>query len=129
MIGSSGQQQLLELRSQFVATRQVGLHDHPGLLLLLGIAMPVFISYAQRLIPRGPRIASSLTMGASWGVASILVAGLIRLYQNNNMLDQVFWIFAAACVACSIVCLALPAIEESLTDDLSQPDDPGRDSP
>ena len=97
--------------------------------LLLGIAMPVFISYAQRLIPRGPRIASSLTMGASWGVASILVAGLIRLYQNNKMLDQVFWIFAAACVACSIVCLALPDIEESLTDDLSQPDDPGRDSP
>ena len=77
---------------------------------LLGIAMPVFISYAQQLLPQGQRVATSLTMGFSWGIASILVAITIRGFQQLEMLDQVFWFFAAACIACSLVCYLLPRI-------------------
>ncbi len=77
---------------------------------LLGIAMPVFISYAQQLLPQGQRVATSLTMGFSWGIASILVAITIRGFQRLEMLDQVFWCFAAACIACSLVCYLLPRI-------------------
>jgi len=78
---------------------------------LLGIAMPVFISYAQQLLPRGQRVATSLTMGVSWGIASILVAGAIRFFQQLEMLKQVFWFFAAACIACSVICFLLPTID------------------
>ena len=77
---------------------------------LLGIAMPVFISYAQQLLPQGQRVATSMTMGFSWGIASILVAITIRSFQYMEMLDQVFWLFAAACIACSLVCYLLPRI-------------------
>jgi len=77
---------------------------------LLGIAMPVFISCAQQLLPQGQRVATSLTMGFSWGIASILVAITIRGFQQLEMLDQVFWLFAAACIACSLVCYLLPRI-------------------
>jgi FSR family fosmidomycin resistance protein-like MFS transporter len=77
---------------------------------LLGISMPVFISYAQQLLPRDQRVATSLTMGFSWGIASILVAITIRGFQHLEMLDQVFWFFAAACIACSLVCYLLPRI-------------------
>ena len=77
---------------------------------LLGIAMPVFISYAQQLLPRGQRVATSLTMGFSWGIASILVAITIRGFQHLEMLDQVFWFFAAACIACSLLCYLLPRL-------------------
>ena len=77
---------------------------------LLGIAMPVFISYAQQLLPQGQRVATSMTMGFSWGIASILVAITIRGFQYMEMLDQVFWLFAAACIACSLVCYLLPRI-------------------
>ena len=72
--------------------------------------MPVFISYAQQLLPQGQRVATSLTMGFSWGIASILVAITIRGFQRLEMLDQVFWCFAAACIACSLVCYLLPRI-------------------
>ena len=38
--------------------------------LLLGVTMPVYISYGQQLLPHGQRVASSITMGVSWGIAS-----------------------------------------------------------
>ena len=78
---------------------------------LLGIAMPVFISYAQQLLPQGQRVATSLTMGFSWGIASILIAIIIRGFQQLEMLDQVFSFFAAACIACSLVCYLLPRLD------------------
>ena len=77
---------------------------------LLGISMPVFISYAQQLLPRDQRVATSLTMGFSWGIASLLVAITTWGFQRLEMLDQVFWFFAAACIACSLVCYLLPRI-------------------
>ena len=42
--------------------------------LLLGATMPVLVSYGQQLLPEGQRIASSLTMGVSWGIGGTLVA-------------------------------------------------------
>ena len=36
--------------------------------LLLGISLPVLVSRGQELMPDSPRIASSITMGVSWGV-------------------------------------------------------------
>ena len=77
---------------------------------LLGIAMPVFISYAQQLLPRGQRGATALTMGFSWGIASILVAIAIWGFQQLGMLDQVFWFFATTCIACGLTCYLLPRI-------------------
>ena len=45
------------------------------------------------------------------GIASILIAIIIRGFQQLEMLDQVFSFFAAACIACSLVCYLLPRLD------------------
>ncbi|MER3417384.1 MAG: hypothetical protein C4297_14415 [Gemmataceae bacterium] len=39
-------------------------------------AMPLLIAYSQRVLPNGRRLAASLTLGASWGIAGVTVAAL-----------------------------------------------------
>ena len=43
--------------------------------LIVGLGLPVFTSYGQRLLPEGQRIASSITMGVTWGLGLVIVAG------------------------------------------------------
>jgi FSR family fosmidomycin resistance protein-like MFS transporter len=76
--------------------------------LIVGIAFPVFISYGQQLLSASPRVASSLTMGVSWGCGGIVVAALIDLCDRRRSYDLAFLAFAAAIVVSSLLCACLP---------------------
>lgn len=78
--------------------------------MLLGVTMPVYISYGQQLIPDGQRVASSITMGVSWGISSGGVALAMWVYQAFDALPSIFLFFAAASAASSLLCLGLPPI-------------------
>ena len=58
--------------------------------LLLQGAIPILIAYSQRLLPGGQRLAASLTLGASWGLAALIVGVLqwhfTRIAQPEGML-------------------------------------------
>ena len=45
--------------------------------IILTGTTPAMVSYSQQLLPRGAGLASSITMGLSWGLAGILVAVLV----------------------------------------------------
>jgi FSR family fosmidomycin resistance protein-like MFS transporter len=76
--------------------------------VLLGITMPVYISYGQQLLPHGQRVASSLTMGVSWGIAGGIVAIAMSLFDSFDNLASIFVFFAVASVASSCLCVWLP---------------------
>jgi FSR family fosmidomycin resistance protein-like MFS transporter len=78
--------------------------------LLLGAALPVTISYGQQLLPDGQRVASSITMGVSWGLAGGLVAAILKLAEYVGRADAVFWVFAASLVISTVLCYWLPPI-------------------
>jgi len=80
---------------------------------LHGIGMPVFISYGQQLLPTGERIANSITMGVSWGVASGLVAVAMAAFQWAEALPLIFVFFAATSVTCGLLCLCLPRVDKT----------------
>jgi FSR family fosmidomycin resistance protein-like MFS transporter len=76
--------------------------------LIVGIAFPVFISYGQQLLSASQRVASSLTMGVSWGCGGIVVAALIDLCDRRRSFDVAFVSFAVAIVVSSLLCASLP---------------------
>ena len=76
--------------------------------LLLGIAQPVFISYGQQLLPETPRVASSITMGVSWGTGGAISAALIDVCDRRQSFDIAFVAFAVAVVVSSVLCALLP---------------------
>ncbi|MCH7725664.1 MAG: MFS transporter [Planctomycetes bacterium] len=76
--------------------------------LLLGVTMPVYISYGQQLLPHGQRVASSITMGVSWGIASGLVAVAMWIFNSFDALSSIFGFFAAASLASSLLSRLLP---------------------
>ncbi len=78
--------------------------------LLLGVTMPVYISYGQQLLPHGQRVASSITMGVSWGIGGALVAAAMAVFQAFDALPSIFLFFAAAALASSLLCHLLPTI-------------------
>ena len=75
---------------------------------LLGITMPVYISYGQKLLPQGQRVASSITMGVSWGVGGGIVALSMGICNRFGALSSIFIVFAAASVLSSALTTALP---------------------
>lgn len=77
-----------------------------------GVSMPVLISYGQQLLPGGQRVASSLTMGVSWGIGGVLVAGLMSLFKSYGAVEQIFWVFACSSVLSGLAVLTLPRVEE-----------------
>jgi len=80
---------------------------------LHGIGMPVFISYGQQLLPAGARIANSITMGASWGVASGVVAVAMAAFQWAEILPLIFIFFAATSATCGLLCMRLPRVDRT----------------
>lgn len=76
--------------------------------LFLGIAQPVFISYGQQLFPESQRVASSITMGVSWGLGGAIVAGLMDLCGRTKSYELAFVMFAIAVMASSVLCALLP---------------------
>jgi FSR family fosmidomycin resistance protein-like MFS transporter len=81
--------------------------------VLLGGAMPVLISYGQQLLPEAQRLASSITMGVTWGLGSAVVASVMALATRLHRPDAAVYVFAAACLASSLLCVLLPPAHAS----------------
>lgn len=78
--------------------------------LLLGVSLPVLISYGQQLLPGSQRIASSITMGVSWGIGGGIVALILAACQYFNRFDAAFYVFAIATTLSSVLCIWLPGL-------------------
>ena len=76
---------------------------------LLQGTIPIFIAYSQKLLPRGQRLAASLTLGASWGVGGLIVAGLKAYYAPQVML----WAMVPFALAAAVGSYLLPRLPES----------------
>jgi FSR family fosmidomycin resistance protein-like MFS transporter len=74
---------------------------------LLQGTIPILISYSQRLLPRGRRLAASLTLGASWGLGGILMAGL-KLIFSSEQLPSMLWAMVPFALASSACAALLP---------------------
>ncbi|AGA30564.1 MFS transporter [Singulisphaera acidiphila] len=75
---------------------------------LLGATMPILVSYGQRLMPEGQRIASSITMGVTWGIGGVLVALTTSLANRLHMPELAFMTYAIACASSGLLCFWLP---------------------
>ena len=78
--------------------------------LLQGIAMPVFISFAQQLMPRSQRLASSITMGVTWGTATLVFYAAMSICELWGQLDWIFWFFGFGCLICAATSYKLKPI-------------------
>ncbi|MGI8981766.1 MAG: MFS transporter [Pirellulaceae bacterium] len=81
--------------------------------LLLGISLPVLISRGQELMPDSQRIASSITMGVSWGVGGGVVSIILVVCQSAGQFEPAFAAFAVATLASSVLCFWLPEAKGS----------------
>jgi FSR family fosmidomycin resistance protein-like MFS transporter len=81
--------------------------------LLLGISLPVLISYGQQLMPDSQRIASSITMGVSWGIGGGIVSLILYLCQRQGHFEPAFPAFAVATLASSVLCIWLPTLSQA----------------
>jgi FSR family fosmidomycin resistance protein-like MFS transporter len=77
--------------------------------ILLGISLPVMISYGQQLMPDSQRIASSITMGVSWGVGGGMVSVILAVCKYAGRYEGAFAVFALATAISSLLCAWLPA--------------------
>ncbi|MBC7856698.1 MAG: hypothetical protein IAF94_24985, partial [Pirellulaceae bacterium] len=75
---------------------------------ILGISLPVLISRGQELMPDSQRIASSITMGVSWGVGGGVVSIILVACQSAGQFEPAFTAFAVATLASSVLCFWLP---------------------
>ncbi len=76
--------------------------------LLLGVTMPVYISYGQQMLPHGQRVASAITMGVSWGIGGGIVAFVLWICMKYNSLSSIFGFFALAAILSGGLCYFLP---------------------
>ncbi|QDU93486.1 Fosmidomycin resistance protein [Lignipirellula cremea] len=79
--------------------------------LLLGVTMPVYIAYGQQILPHGQRVASSITMGVSWGISGAIVPVVIGTMLRFDVLPSIFWFFMSASLLSSCLCHLLPRRE------------------
>lgn len=80
--------------------------------LLLQGAIPILIAYSQRLLPGGQRLAASLTLGASWGLAGMIVGGLQWYFTHIGRPEGMLWAMVPfGCASALAVCFLprLPA--------------------
>jgi len=82
--------------------------------LLVGISLPVLISYGQQLMPDSQRIASSITMGVSWGVGGGLVSIILAICKYTGRFEPAFIVFALATALSSLLCGWLPPIGRNI---------------
>ncbi|MDP6444676.1 MAG: MFS transporter [Pirellulaceae bacterium] len=80
--------------------------------LCTGVSMPVLIGYGQRLLPHAQRVASSLTMGVSWGLSAGVVAITMHYLKRAAAVEFSFTIFALAAVISAALAPLLPKPEE-----------------
>jgi FSR family fosmidomycin resistance protein-like MFS transporter len=77
--------------------------------ILLGISLPVLISYGQQLMPESQRIASSITMGVSWGIGGGLVSIVLAWCRATGRFEPAFVVLGLATAISSVLCIWLPA--------------------
>jgi FSR family fosmidomycin resistance protein-like MFS transporter len=83
--------------------------------LLLGTTLPILVSYGQRLLPEGQRVASSITMGLTWGLGGGAVAGMMAIVNTAGRPDIAFSAMGAGCLLSSLLCAWLPHTPERST--------------
>jgi FSR family fosmidomycin resistance protein-like MFS transporter len=76
--------------------------------LLLQGSIPILIAYSQRLLPRGRRLAASLTLGASWGLGGLVVAMLKDYFAAAGRLDSMLPAMIPFALAASLASCLLP---------------------
>lgn len=85
--------------------QQIGL---AGAGFFLQAAIPLLIAYSQRLLPRGRRLAASLTLGSSWGLAGLIVAGLQAYFSSLREFETIFWALLPFTLLAAVGALLLP---------------------
>ena len=78
----------------------------------IGITLPVLISYGQRLLPKSQRMASSLTMGVTWGIASGILAGTMAVLKSWDRVEWSLPLFASALVVSAVLSALLPQLRD-----------------
>jgi FSR family fosmidomycin resistance protein-like MFS transporter len=73
-------------------------------------AIPILIAYSQRLLPRGRRMAASLTLGTSWGLGGFLVAGLQAYFSAIDYLEGMIWALVPFALGSAVVTCLLPRL-------------------
>ncbi len=76
--------------------------------LLLGSTMPVLISIGQQLLPKHPRVGSSITMGLSWGLGGGFAGLIVMTLKPTGQIESAFPLFSILSVLSSIACIWLP---------------------
>ena len=81
--------------------------------VVLGVAMPVFISYGQQMLPHHARAASSITMGASWGLASAASWSIVWVCKQFDRFDygDAFVPLALTSGVAAVLSLQLPHLK------------------
>jgi FSR family fosmidomycin resistance protein-like MFS transporter len=76
--------------------------------MALGATLPLLVACGQEMLPQGQRVASGLTMGVTWGLASPLAVGTVELFDRLNRPAGAFYVFAGVAAASSFLCVGLP---------------------
>jgi FSR family fosmidomycin resistance protein-like MFS transporter len=76
--------------------------------LILGGAMPVLIGYGQQLLPEAQRVASSITMGVTWGLSGLIVAGVMAYVNRLGEPRAAIHLFAGATAVSALLSVYLP---------------------
>ena len=74
-------------------------------------AVPILIAYSQRLLPRGRRLAASLSLGTSWGLGALIVGGFPAYFSALGRLEWMFWAMAPFALAAALGSYRLPRLE------------------
>jgi FSR family fosmidomycin resistance protein-like MFS transporter len=70
--------------------------------------IPLLIAYSQRLLPRGRRLAASLTLGTSWGLGGVIVGGLKAWFDAAGRLEEMLWILVPFALGAAVGTWWLP---------------------
>lgn len=76
----------------------------------LGVTLPILISYGQRLIPKGQRVASSLTMGVTWGAGGLMVPLVVHFLRDRNLEAMAFLLYGICALLSGLLCHGLPKL-------------------
>ncbi len=76
--------------------------------LTVGMAIPITISFGQRLVPSAPRLASSIAMGVSWGFGAAIAASLTGITSQWERPELVFVALLITTVAAGLLSHFLP---------------------
>ncbi|MFP6586414.1 MAG: hypothetical protein VB814_02145, partial [Pirellulaceae bacterium] len=59
------------------------------------------------------RLASSLTMGVTWGTATLIFYAAFSIFKSNDNGPWIFWFFGVACLICAITSFLLRPLKNN----------------